>query len=244
MEAQACHGRPLRCFDAGLPAVVPIATPFLWDDCGYGAGSESINPMVQSTVSTTASTGSTSTNSVPTGPAGRAMAQPMDNALLEGLQQHLTMERQASASYWAMAIWFAERELRGFCHYLKGESSNEQHHAGLVADYLVARGQTVLLDSVAPPRQQWRDTEEIFGAIFQMEADVTSSLQQLYAMAERAGDVRTTVFLDPIVQGQINSENEAAHLLGRIRFAQANPAAMLVIDGELSEGKHAPGSLA
>jgi ferritin len=172
------------------------------------------------------------------------MAQPMDGALLEGLQQHLTMERQASATYWAMAIWFGERELRGFCRYLKGEASNEQHHAGLVADYLVARGQTVLLEAVAPPRQHWQGAEEVFSAVFQMEAEVTSSLQQLYAMAERAGDVRTTVFLDPIVQGQIDSENEAAHLLGRIRFAQANPAAMLVIDGELSQGKHAPESLA
>lgn len=199
--------------------------------------------MVQSTASTSSSS-SISTSPVATGPAGRPMAQPMDGALLEGLQQHLTMERQASAAYWALAIWFGERELRGFCRYLKAEASNEQHHAGLVADYLVARGQTVLLEAVAPPRQHWQDAEEVFSAIFQMEAEVTSSLQQLYAMAERAGDVRTTVFLDPIVQGQIDSENEAAHLLGRIRFAQANPAAMLVIDGELSEGKHAPESLA
>ena len=191
--------------------------------------------MVQSIPSTT--------TPVATGPAGRAMAQPMDGALLEGLQQHLTMERQASAAYWAMAIWFGERELRGFCSYLKGEASNEQNHAALVADYLVARGQTVLLEAVASPRQHWLGAEEVFSAIFQ-EAEVTSSLQQLYAIAERAGDVRTTVFLDPIVQGQIDSENEAAHLLGRIRFAQANPAAMLVIDGELSEGKHAPESLA
>lgn len=172
------------------------------------------------------------------------MAQPMDGSLLEGLQQHLTMERQASAAYWALAIWFGERELRGFCHYLKGEASNEQHHAALMADYLVARGQTVLLEAVAPPRQQWSGAEEVFAAIFHMEAEVTTSLQQLYCLAERAGDVRTTVFLDPIVQGQIDSENEAAHLLGRIRFAQDNPAAMLVIDGELSEDKHAPGSLA
>jgi ferritin len=200
---------------------------------------------METMVQSIASTSSTNTTTpVATGPAGRAMAQPMDGTLLEGLQQHLTMERQASAAYWAMAIWFGERELRGFCRYLKGEASNEQHHAGLVADYLVARGQTVLLESVAPPRQHWQDAEEVFSAIFQMEAEVTSSLQQLYAMAERAGDVRTTVFLDPIVQGQIDSENEAAHLLGRIRFAQANPAAMLVIDGELSEGKHSPESLA
>jgi ferritin len=182
--------------------------------------------------------------SVPTGPAGRAMAQPMEASLLEGLQQHLTMERKASADYWAMAIWFAERELRGFAHFLKGESVDEQHHAGLVADYLIARGQSVALEPLPAPSQVWSSVEDVFAAVFRMEAEVTTSLQQLYALAERAGDVRTTVFLDPIVQGQIEAEHQAAHLLGRVRFAQNDPAALLVIDGELSADRHEPTSMA
>ena len=61
----------------------------------------------------------TSLYKVSTGPAGRAMAQPMDRALIEALHQHLTMERCASASYFANSIWFAERELRGFSQYFK-----------------------------------------------------------------------------------------------------------------------------
>jgi ferritin len=154
------------------------------------------------------------------------------------------MERQTSAAYWAMAIWFAERELRGFSHHFKEEAGAEQHHAGLVADYLIARGQTVPLEELPAPRQSWASPEEILAAVFRMEADVTVSLQQLYAMAERAGDVRTTVFLDPMVQSQIEAEHEAAHLFGRVRYAQNHPAAMLVIDGELSEGRHSPASVA
>lgn len=172
------------------------------------------------------------------------MAQPMEPSLLEGLQQHITMERRASVAYWAMAIWFAERELRGFAAYLKQEAADEQHHAGVVADYLIARGQTVPLEDLSTPRQDWSSPEEILADVFRMEADVTTSLQQLYGQAERAGDVRTTVFLDPIVQGQTEAEHQAAHLLGRVRFAQNNPAALLVIDGELSEGHHEPASVA
>ncbi|MEB3156473.1 MAG: hypothetical protein VKO26_03440 [Cyanobacteriota bacterium] len=53
---------------------------------------------------------------IPTAPAGRAMAQPMEESLLEGLQDHLTLERRACVAYWAMALWAAERELRGFAH--------------------------------------------------------------------------------------------------------------------------------
>jgi ferritin len=189
-------------------------------------------------------TSNTATAAVTIGPAGRAVAQPMDSALVEALQQHLTMERQASATYFGMAIWFAERELRGFSHFFKHEAKSEQEHAAKFADYLIARGQTVVLQDVVAPRQSWTSAEEIMAASFQMEADVTTSLQQLYAMAERSSDLRTTVFLDPIVDNQVDSENEFAHLLGRVRFAQGQPAAMLIIDGELADGHHSPAKLA
>ena len=186
----------------------------------------------------TDATQSTAPITINTGPAGRAVAQPMDAELLAALQQHLTMERQASAAYFAMAIWFAERELRGFGHFFKHEAHDEQEHAGTVADYLIARGQTVELQDIPAPRQSWASVEEIMAASFAMEADVTASLQQMYAMAERAGDTRTTVFLDPLVDSQVASESTFAHLLGRVRFAQNQPAALLIIDGELSDGKH------
>ena len=54
-----------------------------------------------------------------TGPAGRAVAQPMEASVVETLHQHLTLDRQASDTYFAMAICFAERELRGFAQFFK-----------------------------------------------------------------------------------------------------------------------------
>ncbi|WP_320674533.1 ferritin [Prochlorococcus sp. MIT 1341] len=186
----------------------------------------------------------TSVYKVSTGPAGRAMAQPMEAALVEALQQHLTMERCASAAYFANSIWFAERELRGFSQYFKQESLNEQSHAGAFADYLLARGQTVLLQDIPAPRQTWNSVEEVMAVAFQMEADVTSSLHQLYAMAERSSDMRTTVFLDPTIDNQVDSENEFAHLLGRVKLASNESSALLIIDGELTNGNHKPAQLA
>lgn len=192
----------------------------------------------------TPSTSSLAQNAVATGPAGRAMAQPMEAGLLEGLQEHLGLERKASAAYWAMALWFAERELRGFAAYLLQESRGEQHHAALVADYLIARGQTVDLGDLPAPGQQWSDAEALLADAFRLEADVTTSLQLLYSMAERAGDVRSTVFLDPLIQGQIAAENEAAHLLGRVRFGRLEAASMLLIDGELAAAQKPSATLA
>lgn len=174
------------------------------------------------------------------GPSGRAMAQPMASDLVDAFHQHLTMERNASASYFAMAIWFSEKELRGFSKFFQKESVSEQEHAGKFAEYLVARGQTVVLEDLPAPSQIWSSPEEIFSVAFQMEVDVTTSLHQLYSMAERSSDVRTTVFLDPTVESQTLSEDEFAYLLGRVKFAQNQPSALLIIDGELTNGQVEP----
>ena len=77
-------------------------------------------------------------------------------------------------------------------------------------------------------------------ASFLLEADVTASLQQLYSQAERASDNRTIVFLDPIMEGQIQSENLFAHLLGRVRFAGEQQAALLILDAEFTNGQYNP----
>ena len=182
-------------------------------------------------------------NSVLTGPFGRAVAEAMDPELLAAFQQHLNMERHAHAAYFAAAIWFAERELRGFARYFRAESQSEHDHAAQFGEYLIARGQTIELHPLEAPRQTWTTAEEIMKSSFLMEADVTTSLHQLYALAESASDVRTTVFLDPMIDKQVQAENEFAHLLGRVRFADQQPSAILIIDNELDEGRHQPATL-
>ena len=167
-----------------------------------------------------------------TSPAGRAIAQPMDSSLVELLYHHLTTERNASAQYFAISIWFAERDLSGFAKFFKNESFDELEHASNFANYLVARGQTVVLQELAAPKQNWDSIEEVIAYSFQMEADVTTSIHQLYATAERSSDTRTTVFLDPVVESQTKSEDNFAHILSRVKFANNQPSALLIIDGE------------
>merc|ERR1712196_21372 len=128
--------------------------------------------------------------------------------MLDLMEAHLNLERQSAAAYLAAAIWFAERELVGFAEHLRDEAKQEEQHAAKFADYLISRGQRPVLDTVEPPRQQWTDVEQVITSVFRMEADVTASALQLYSTAEKDMDRRTTVFLDPIVDGQRLSEHE------------------------------------
>ena len=186
---------------------------------------------------------STTSSSIQRGPSGRAIAEAIDTDLLNAIQDHLNMERQAHASYFAAAIWFAERELRGFSRFFRDESASEHEHAAKFAEYIIARGQSVDLKLVEAPLQSWESPADVMASSFQMEVDVTASLQQLYSIAERVNDTRTTVFLDPMVEMQTQSEHEFAHLLGRVQFADNQAAALLLIDNELDQGNNKPASL-
>ena len=168
------------------------------------------------------------------GPSGRAVSQEIDNDLLDNILQHLTMERNANVQYFSMSLWFQERDLNGFSSFFLKESKDELEHAYKFTDYLIARGQTVNLYELAKPNQQWESIQELITYAFNMEADLTISLQQLYALSERTSDIRTNVFLDPIVESQIKSEDEFAHILGKVTFSGNDPSALLIIDEYLS----------
>ncbi len=173
-------------------------------------------------------------------PSRRPVAQAMEGEVLEGLLQHLQMELQASYTYWSLAIWFSQRDLNGFAAYAKAESDGERAHAALFADYLVGRGQAIQLMPLEQPRQEWLNVEDVLVSVFAMEAEVTTSLQQLYGLAERCADFRTSVFLDPLIKGQVDAENEVGNLLGKVRLCGTDMAALLGVDQALQAGAQPP----
>ena len=174
-------------------------------------------------------------NFINLGPSGRAVAQPFDSELLDNFFEHLTMERYANVQYFSIYLWFQERDLDGFASYFLSESQGEMEHAYKFANYLIARGQSVKLKELASPIQTWDSIEDLISYSFNMEADLTASLQQLYSIAERTSDTRTNVFLDPIVDAQTKSEDEFAHILGKVKFAANQPSALLIIDSDLKK---------
>ena len=174
-------------------------------------------------------------NLINLGPSGRAVAQPIDHALLDNFYDHLTMERFANVQYFAIYLWFQERDLNGFASHFLNESQGEMEHAFKFANYLIARGQNVKLKELSAPIQNWDSIEDLISYSFNMEADLTASLQQLYAISERISDTRSNVFLDPIVESQTKSEDEFANILGKVKFAANQPSAILLIDSDLNK---------
>lgn len=161
----------------------------------------------------------------------------MNSDLLNGLNEHLKLEFRASHEYLAMAIWLAEHDLPGFSKWMRQQSADELMHAQRIIDHLVERDQKVILPAIDAPPTGWKGAEALCSHVLKNEQDVTASINNLYALAEKAKDRPATVMLQWFVTEQMEEEAAARALLGRIRLAGNTGVGLLMIDQELSSGK-------
>ncbi len=161
----------------------------------------------------------------------------MNAALLKGLNAHLTLEFRASHEYLAMAIWLEAHDMPGFATWMKQQSSDERLHAQKIIDHLVERDQEVTLPAVATPPRTWKSVEALCAHVLRNEQEVTASINDLYAVAEKAKDRPAQVLLQWFVNEQMEEEAAARAVLGRIRLGGSTGVGLLMIDQELAGGK-------
>ena len=109
-------------------------------------------------------------------------------------------------------------------------------HAQRIIDHLVERDQKVQLPAVDAPPMEWKGAEALCAHVMKNEQDVTASINELYAMAEKAKDRPATVMLQWFVTEQMEEEAAARAVLGRIRLAGNTGVGLLMIDQELAAG--------
>ena len=158
----------------------------------------------------------------------------MNSDLLTGLNEHLKLEFRASHEYLAMSIWLAEHDLPGFAKWMRQQSSDELMHAQRIIDHLVERDQKVVLPAVDAPPTGWTGAEALCDHVLKNEQEVTASINNLYAMAEKTKDRPAVVMLQWFVTEQMEEEAAARAVLGRIRLAGGSGVGMLMIDQELA----------
>jgi ferritin len=161
----------------------------------------------------------------------------MNAELLKGLNEHLKLEFRASHEYLAMSIWLAEHDLPGFAKWMRQQSADELLHAQRIIDHLIERDQKALLPAVPAPPAGWKTAEALCAHVLENEKEVTSSINALYALAEKAKDRPATVMLQWFVNEQMEEEAAARAILGRIRLAGNTGVGLLMIDQELASGR-------
>ncbi len=165
------------------------------------------------------------------------MPKPLEDAF----NAQVTMELGASISYLQMSAFFAAANLSGMSTWMRAQSAEEISHAHRFLDFVLDRGNPVVIGEVTPPVTAFNSPSDVFAASLEQERQVTLAIHNLYHLASEHGDLGSLPFLQEFISEQNEEEATVETILERMRMAGTDSGAILLLDSELGGRTRGPG---
>ncbi|MDR0973860.1 MAG: ferritin [Prevotellaceae bacterium] len=139
--------------------------------------------------------------------------------LQKAINTQITAEMWSANLYLSMSFFFSKEGYDGFAHWMKVQYEEEMEHACKLANYLVEREGTPLVDKIDVVPQGWGSPLEVFEATLSHEKKVSKMINELVAIAEDEKDYSTTDFLSWFIAEQVEEEATALNIVKRLKLA-------------------------
>jgi ferritin len=93
------------------------------------------------------------------------------------------------------------------------------------------------MPAIDAPRDKFGSPKEALEHFLAAERNVSASIQAIYKLAEKNDDQAARIMLEWFITEQVEEENTARSLLGRLKLAGDSGPGLLLIDQELAAGK-------
>ena len=143
---------------------------------------------------------------------------PMKGAVRDAINEQIKHEFYSAYVYLSMAGSFEVANL-----------------PGKFFDFLLDRGESVQLLPLEGPPHAFRSPLDTFEQALEHEKEITSRIHELYDLSVQEGDYPAQVLLNWFVTEQVEEEKVATEIVERLRMANDDSAALLLLDRELGE---------
>lgn len=157
----------------------------------------------------------------------------MPEELAQAFIRQIDVELASSLAYLQMSAYFLDRNLTGMGGWMRSQAEEERNHAYRFLDFVLARGNHVQLGAIDAPATDFNTPEAVFETALEQEREVTRAIHELYRLAGEQGDLASFPFLQSFIEEQIEEEAMVETILERVRLADGNPGAILILDNEL-----------
>jgi ferritin len=159
----------------------------------------------------------------------------MDEKMVEALNSQLNAEMYSAYLYLSMGAYFEDLDLSGFANWMKVQAQEEMSHAMKIHDYIIQRGDRVLLTKIDAPQTEWNSPVNAFEHVYEHEQKVTGLINQLVNLALSLGDHATNNFLQWFVAEQVEEEESSSGILKKVKMSNDSLSAMVMLDTELAQ---------
>lgn len=156
----------------------------------------------------------------------------MNEELQKLFNNLIQVEHLSTTLYLAMSAYMGRLNLTGMAHWLRLQSEEERTHMLKLIDFVVNRDGTVQLMNLPAQPNDFGTPLETFQKVLAHEQFVTNSYQQAFNYVNQV-DPQATVIIQDFLREQIDEEAQAKTIVDRLKLAENNPSAILLLDQEL-----------
>ena len=159
----------------------------------------------------------------------------MSDTLTAAYNRQITHEFASSHVYLQLAAFFAGRSLSGFEAWMRAQAEEEREHAIKFFDFVLDRGNDVVLGQIDAPPSVPSSPLEAFESALEQERAVTASIASLLELAQGENDGASFPLLQWFMTEQVEEEASVGEIVDQLRLAGDNPAALLMLDREYAQ---------
>ncbi len=154
----------------------------------------------------------------------------LSKALQDGFNDQIQKELYSSYLYLAMAAHFESANLKGFASWMKRQADEERGHGMRLWEHVHDRGGKVALKAIEQPPSAFGKPLEVLQQVLEHERKVTASINALYALALKEGDVAAQIHLQWFVNEQVEEEKTASELVEQLKMSGDQAFSILFMD--------------
>ena len=149
------------------------------------------------------------------------------------LNAQVNAEMWSAYLYLSMSAYCHEHGNSGMANWFAIQFKEEQDHAMMFFNHVIARGGRITLAPIAEVQTSWQSPLEAFENTLAHEQKVTEMINNLYALADTHKDYATQSMLRWFIDEQVEEEETAQEIIKNLRMVQDNGFGMFMIDKEL-----------
>lgn len=156
------------------------------------------------------------------------------------LNEQLKEEFFSSYLYLSMAAYFEEKNLKGFAHWFRIQSQEENMHGIKFFNFIVQKGGKVSLKQIDAPKIDWNSILEVFTDSLKHEQKITGLINKLTELSMNEKDYATHTFLQWFITEQVEEEANVHELIQKLEMIGDNKSGLFLLDNELGSRVAAP----
>jgi len=153
--------------------------------------------------------------------------------MFDAFNEQIKNEFYSAYMYLAMSAYFADMGLPGFASWMRTQAQEEVTHATKMYDYVLSRGEKVVLKAIDAPPATWKTPLAVFQAGLTHEKFVTKCLNELTNLAVKEKDHASQIFLSWYITEQVEEEQSFGDIVNALKLIKGEGQGLLMLDREL-----------